>query len=306
MKTAILECTSKVSRATAIDAHVRNSYFLKEQFGWDLLFTPDDYKEVWHKKYDRIVVMYGSHYAPIKYMDAFIRKNDSAKVFWITNEYNIGVNSYMLKIPQGFTVISNVEKNTTGQKNVIGFHSLNLNVLMWQTPNPMMEKTHGILYFGTYRPDRERYFREYLHKPVYLSSSPKNLKKFKHAGCNPLWIKKMSWAHRSETLNLFEFSLYIEDVYTHKVYNHLANRFYEALFCNTITMFDINCMNTLSTAGLDVPDVFIVSEYKDLIEKSEKIRAEYGKCLKIQQAWNEGIQEERHRVLMRLREIVET
>lgn len=305
-KVALLETGTVTEKS--INAHVKLSYLLRDNFGWDLV-SREKYKNYLNNKYDKLIVVYACRYAPIKIIKYLVDNNTSAKLFWITNEYNLPINSSLEYLNRGgYHIISNFEKS---KKFKFGndYSFLNLNVLMFKKPNELKldQKKYDLIYYGTFRPGRGKYFIKYLDNNIYLSTSIKNFKKFKYMinGKCPKWIKSLSWENGRETLNNFRFSLYIEDEYTHKVYNNLANRFYEALFCNCITMFDSNCRNTIERSGIDLDEIFIVKNRNELRNKIKLIRNDFTSYLKIQQKYTDQFLNERENVLKEIKNIIE-
>lgn len=114
---------------------------------------------------------------------------------------------------------------------------------------------------------RDKYYKKYLVGDMILSTSKKNVKKFLLCGCDCFLADTFSWKAGEETLNLFKASLYLEDTVTHKVYNHLANRFYEALYCNCAVFFDKNCERTITLSNYLIDEYFIVDSYDELMYK---------------------------------------
>ena len=246
-----------------IDAHLRNALRIKKILDCDLLLDEVNYKKALEKKFDCFILAYASRYAPFRAIAKLINKNSNAKKIVLSNEYNIN-SSIGLFSP--YYLISNYE-NLRHKKNVLDHFFINLNVLIFNENVIDIQKKYDCIYYGTYRTNRENYFVKYLQESIYLSTSSKNYKKFKHIGCNPCFISKINWESGKETLRLFKYSLYIEDEYTHKNYNCLANRFYEAVMCRTVLFFDINCKNTVIRSGYDVDEFFFVSDYNELCTK---------------------------------------
>jgi hypothetical protein len=97
-----------------------------------------------------------------------------------------------------------------------------------------------------------------------VSSSSKNFKQYLQHGCNPKFIEKIKWDKNRETLRLFKYSLYIEDEFTHENYNHLANRFYEAVYCNCVPLFDLSCKTNVIKSGYNIPECLFFNDRNEL------------------------------------------
>ena len=269
-----------------IDAHLRNSMELSKYLKCDLLLVESDFLSALDTTYDILILSYGSGYAPFNLIAELFKRNKKAKKFWLTNEYNLVPITSIMKYEH--SIIGNFEKQPYN-KNVLNFHSLNLNLLLSKPPNELNDKKYDCIYYGTFRVYRSKYFTEYLQNKIYLSTSSKNFKKFKHIGCNPKYINKLNWIEGKETLNLFKYQLYIEDDRTHENFNNLANRYYEAGFCNNVVFFDVNCRNTINKSELsyykDQVENYIVKSYKDLQNKIKECNKDFDKHLAIQKGW---------------------
>ena len=269
-----------------IDAHLRNSMELSKYLKCDLLLVESDFLSALDTTYDILILSYGSGYAPFNLIAELFKRNKKAKKFWLTNEYNLVPITSIMKYEH--SIIGNFEKQPYN-KNVLNFHSLNLNLLLSKPPNELNDKKYDCIYYGTFRVYRSKYFTEYLQNKIYLSTSSKNFKKFKHIGCNPKYINKLNWIEGKETLNLFKYQLYIEDDRTHENFNNLANRYYEAGFCNNVVFFDVNCRNTINKSELsyykDQVENYIVKSYKDLQNKIKECNKDFNKHLAIQKGW---------------------
>lgn len=304
----ILECTE--SWGSPIDAHNRNSLALVHDLKCDLVCgtcedgmrtsIPESYLYCLRKKYNALAFSYASHYINYIHYPKFVNANPKAQIFWIVNEYNLTHPFSFLKkmgIPLSeIVLITNVEKDERA-KDYKRSILLNLNLLLARTPNHITQKKYGIVYYGTFRTDRVKYFKRYLQEGVVVSSSKKNLAKWKGIGCKARFVDKFQWPNKQETLNNFKFSLYIEDEFTHRNYNFLANRFYEALFCNCVLMFDRSCANTLKRSQLEVPEDFLVSTHKELMDKTKSLEKDLSAALKVQQGWLDGVLAQRQQLL---------
>lgn len=288
-----------------IDAHLRNSVIISKEINADLLCVESDFMRALKKNYDILILGYASGYAPFQLIKKLVDNNPNAKKIVLSNEYNIvpsigGFNPYDL--------IANYDTIKSKGKTIKNFYTLNLNLLFAREPNKLITKKYDCIYYGTFRINRSKYFKEYIQKDVYLSTSDKNFKKYKHIGANPKWIKKLSWDKTNETLNNFKYSLYIEDDYTHNVFNNLANRWYEAGFCNNVMFFDKNCLNTIrkSEIGIYENEIknYIVSNHKELEEKINECNLDFEKHLEIQKNWRKNELNLRQEMIDELKEII--
>jgi hypothetical protein len=194
----------------------------------------------------------------------------NCKIGWIANEFELFCNDFIKKRGLDFMITNfeewGVKKAHTHNKYLM----TNLNALQARERNPLIptDKKYDVCYYGTYRKYRDPYFKKYMIKDMVLSTSTKNVKRFLLAGCEDCWLTdKFSWEAGNETLNLFRASLYIEDTKTHKLYNHLANRFYEGLYCNCAVFFDRNCENTILKSKYPIESWFIIDSYEELLDK---------------------------------------
>ena len=263
-----------------IDAYFRNTLIISDYLEATFLYNENEYNKNLETKFDAILIFYANYYSPVKQMKQIAENNKAAKYYFIANEYTITAAYTFLK-DKDLTFISNWEEE--------GKIMLNLNLLFSKYPNELKEKPYDCVYYGTFRTDRAEYYKEYLKEDLYLSTTSKNFKKYKHIGCKAKLIKKLSWEENKETLNLFKYQLYIEDKHTHKVFNNLANRYYEAGFCNNVVFFDVNCQNTINKSELnyykDLVEDYIVESYEDLQNKIKECNKDFNKHLAIQKSW---------------------
>lgn len=306
MNIAIIEiyAVKKMNLHNAIDAHLRNSVILSKYFNCDLLVTESDFIKSFKKKYDVLILGYASGYAPFKSINKLIELNPKAYKYVLSNEYNIAPSIAKF---HPYYLIANYEKKYKTNK-IIKQYFLNLNLLFSRNCNEINNKKYDCIYYGTFRINRSKYFTEYLQNNIYLSTSSKNYKKFKHVNCNPIFIQKLKWNKYKETLNNFKYQLYIEDDYTHNNFNNLANRWYEAGFCNNVVFFDVNCRNTINKSELqyyqDQVANYIVESYEDLQNKIKECNKDFEKHLAIQKSWRLNEYYLRENMLKELKEII--
>lgn len=270
MKVAILDVRQGSGRVAENSYTVayRNLTVLRDHFNADLFVNASDIKP--DNDYDVIVCGFGSTSCERDKSTDFIVRNKKAKLFWLVGEYEQSTFAPLFYSGRQFEVIKNFE-HLMRNKKCTNQHFVNINTLLAKPKNRLIPKNRDTVYYGRWRPDRLRYFQQYLNSTICLSTHSKNIRMFHHNGCSPKLIKPMSWQPERETLNLFNASLYIEDVFTHSHYNCLANRYYEALFCNVVPLFDKSCVNTLELSGIDDYDWHIVESSADVAAKVEKI-----------------------------------
>lgn len=303
MKIALIDIkvgTKVGSSFTAVN--MRNMELLKKELSADFYYSTDQLKGN-NKKYDVFIFGFGGINTDIDKTKLFVNKSTDASLFFVSGEYEQQTNQALWYIKKPYTVIKSYEgtaKLAGVRDRISAFHTLNINLLVSKYPNDIAEKKYDCIYYGRWRPDRGKYFKRYIQGGMYLSTSTKNMKRFKHNGCNPKYLKTIDWTDKRETLNLFRYSLYIEDEYTHKVFNHLANRWYEAGFCNNVVFFDASCWNTIIKSEIsqwaDEIKGYLVNSYEELQDKINWCNEDFSRHLAIQKKWRSG--EHIHRKIM--------
>lgn len=253
--------------------------------------------------YDRIIFNHASHYSYVDY--AWLKASPEARIFYITNEYNLGEpRALWMGVKEGrrYEVIANHGGSISKivEKYLDSWHFVNLNCLVFD-PKETTALKEGCIYYGSFRKNREPSFRKYLKGGVIVSTHQKNREKFNTIGVSGPFIDRINWA--KDGLSAFRTSLYIEDEVNHVNYNHLANRFYEALNYSVLTLFDIDCQNTIAMSGYDVPSYCLVSNEKELALKTEYEMSEIRDyCFRV---WKEKAAEEIKETLTKILLIVE-
>jgi hypothetical protein len=293
MKNILIYCRQIQAVNNPIAVSYRNAEILAKELNADILMNKTD--RLKDKDYDVIILPYFNRYTDYVTLKSLIRKNQTR--WLLRSEYEKVIVS--MKEFKPFYEIGNFE----GCNNF-----LNTNLLIAKEPNQLTVKKYDCIYYSRYRADRMKYCKEYLQGEIYLSTHPKNHKHFFHAGCTPKLIKHINWTPKKETLNLFRYSLYIEDVYTHSVFNNLANRWYEAGFCNNVVFFDVNCWNTIRKSEIayfeeQIKD-YIVSSYEELQAKIEYCNQDFERHLAIQKGWRIGEMHHRNQMIKELKKII--
>ena len=216
--------------------------------------------------YDCIIFNHASRYSYIS--DEWLKQNSEAKLFYVTNEYNLGeplvLWSWVKTQGKQFDVIANHEMSASKvvKRYVKTWNIVNLNTLIVEeTPHAQEHQffsfdKQNCIYYGSFRKDRVKYFQKYLTGEIVVSTHAKNRFKFEDIGISGPFRDRIDWA--KDGLTLYKTLLYIEDVSTHDNYNFLANRFYEALNYNVFPLFDVSCKKTLELSGYNIPDYALV------------------------------------------------
>lgn len=267
----------------------------------DLVWSYPTVNEEIKSGYDRIIFNHASHYSYVDY--AWLQASPDAKLFHITNEYNLGEPRALwmaLKNGRRYEVIANHSPDISKivQKYVDNWHFTNLNALIFNPILPNKQKKDCV-YYGSFRKDRETSFRKYLKGNVVVSTHQKNRDKFQAIGVNGPFIDRINWS--KDGLMDYKTSLYIEDDITHENYNCLANRFYECLNYNVLPLFDASCKNTISLSGYDVVDYFIIDNESSIKELTEDTPVSYQCYL---QRWKEKATREKRNILTNIASIV--
>lgn len=286
MKIAFIEIypAKVMNKSNMIDAHLRNAFVLNDYFGGDLLCVENDFKNALKRKYDMLILCFATHYAPFNTIKQLINNNQNAVKVVISNDVNF-VSSIGGFRPYHLIAGYETKKN----QSEISVKTLNINLLLADKSNKLTNKKYDCVYYGTFRKDRKNYFLKYLQESIYVSTSIKNMKQFKHIGCRPNFINKLRWTKQKETLNNFKYQIYIEDNKTHNVFCNLANRWYEAGICNNVVFFDVNCINTILKSEIspfyEEIKNYIVKDYNELTTKIKECNKDFEYHLNIQKKW---------------------
>lgn len=247
-------------------------------FIWSYPSVNDSIKE----NYDVIVFNHASQYSFVDY--EWVHRSPNAKLFYITNEYNLGEPRILwmaVKNGRRYSVIANhsskISKVVT--KYTDSWDVVNINALIADDSytEPCLEAKDGCIYYGSFRKGRIPSFIKYFtSEDVVVSTHKKNRQKFTDAGVSPKFIDRINW---KVGLKSYKSSLYLEDELTHTNYNCPANRFYEAINDYVVPFFDSTCLNTLNLSlykDIIVPDLFVVHNSEDLRSKINAIEPSIG------------------------------
>jgi hypothetical protein len=259
--------------------------------------------------YDAIIFNHASRYSYIS--DEWLKMNPNAKLFYITNEYNLGepliLWSWVKQHDRKFHVIANhdMAASKVVKKYVESWSIVNLNTLIVNDSYTLMEdeffgfeKQHCI-YYGTFRKGRTKYFQKYLNGNVLISTHAKNYSKFRSIGVHGPFCDRIDWSDPG--LTNYKTLLYIEDESTHNNYNFLANRFYEALNYNVFPLFDISCNNTIIKSEYEVPDYAMVDNVESLLYVTKNLPKSHIECI---EGWRNTALKEKKNTLQQITNLV--
>ena len=302
MKIAIVECTTDCE-----DAHVRQAKFIRDFLiskGHDCIIlyknTLDKYV---NQKYDVIIKSYCCYHENYKAeTKLYLNNKENAKFFFITNEYTIQTRTVFQKMRKEHDFKCSIIANFKNISDNYWYKNyfVNLNALFFQ-PKEIQKKKYKVCYYGTYRKDRKKYFKKYfVSKGIHLSTNIRSFKKFAKDGCQASLCKKFIWGNKKDTLGLFKYSLYIEDEWIHNNFHNLADRFYEAMSNQTVTLFDKSCIHTLENSELKDKNYkdFIIDSYEEIEQR------DYDKDWEKQKLWLDELQKQKENVLEEIYRII--
>jgi hypothetical protein len=292
-----------------LNADRLRNYFIFHNHTVDLIWSYPSVNDYIRTGYDVIIFSHASQYS---YVDAaWLKQNPSARLFYITNEYNLGeprpLWRWLKETGVTYDVIANHAASASKivTKYVANWHMVNLNALIMEPAkniptNIFFEvERNGCVYYGSFRKDRVKYFQKYLTGKVVISTHLKNRKKFTDRGVTGPFGDRIDW--NGVGLSNYKTLLYIEDEKTHKNYNFLANRFYEGLIYNTFPIFDAACKNTITLSGYDIPSFAIVDNLTDLLYITGNLPTNYTDIL---YEWREQALNEKQIVLHNILQLV--
>jgi len=324
---------AKIDRTykTTSIVHVRNSVVIADYLNADLISVETEIPKVINNEYDVIFCMYASGYMMYnKYVDILV-KNKYARVFWLVNDHtvpdNILLRKWVEKCSIGYDMICNNERQSYVQSllrlNVNGrylndwienWYVVNLNCLIFDTSfirrvkiDLFRSEKEDCVYYGTFREDRLKDMLRYNTADYGISTSTKNIEKYKDFGVKARFTDKLSWEKGKETLFNFKFSLYLEDEHTHTNFAFMANRYYECLMLDVLLFFDYRCNLVIERCGYKIDDFMIVKDGDELNDKMNKINNDnnlYETLLNVQRDNYSKIIEEKEGVLKKIMEVI--
>lgn len=240
---------------------------------WSYKGVNDSIKE----DYDVVVFNHASQYSFVDY--EWLRRSPNAKLFYITNEYNLGEPRILwmaVKDGRRYSVIANHDSKISKvvTKYTDSWDVVNINALIVDPRNEDIDlkSKSGCIYYGSFRKGRIPSFVKYFNsEDIIVSTHKKNRQKFIDVGVSPQFIDRINW---KVGLKPYKSSLYIEDEVTHTNYNFPANRFYEAINDYVVPLFDASCINTINLSlykDIIVQDLFVVHNNDELKLKMSAI-----------------------------------
>lgn len=146
-------------------------------------------------------------------------------------------------------------------------HYVNWNALAMQYQNPpVVKRKPYAIYWGAYRPQRQKSFVKYFGEPedLHADGAPRISEIFR-VSCTKNGADKflattglsadcfMGTIEVPGDLYHFACTVYIEDEMSHRRFHSPANRFYEALSAGLPILVDTTAVGTLQKAGFTVP-----------------------------------------------------
>lgn len=271
MKFLIIDSHKGSQTSIPQNLHWQNAKKIADLLGADLIWSYPTVNDNIKENYDVIIFNHASQYSYVDYL--WLEKSPNAKIYHITNEYNLGEPRILWmavkRAGRKYDVIANHPEKASKivSKYVNNWNILNLNSIIFdpKIEHVLNSNKSGCVYYGSFRKERSIYFEKYLTKDIILSTHSKNVEKFRNAGALSDVVKRIDWAKSG--IGEYRSSLYIENTKTHTYYNYLANRFYEALNYGVTPIFANECRNTINLSGYSVPDDYIITDSLELRDK---------------------------------------
>lgn len=299
MRALVIDSHKGTKNEVPQNLHWKNAKTIADLLNAKLIWSYEGVNDSIETDYDVIVLVHASAY---DYVDrAWIEKSPNAKLFYVTNEYNLGEPRMLWPVAKAgrkYTVIANhqpeiskIVKKYTNEWIVTNLNCLCYNPVKCDVtvPKPMP------VYFGSYRKGRKESYQRYLgSNKTIISTHSSNKDKFSSLflyGDSTRYCDRINW--NKNGLSVFSHSIYLEDSVTHESYNYLANRFYEALNYNKPTLFADNCRATVEKSVYWVPEEFFIeSSYFDLHEPV------------VPKEWHDQAKQEKEQTLKDLKQIL--
>lgn len=305
MKTLVIDAHKSSNEGPQQNLHWLNSKRIADKLQADLIWSYPNVNANIVGGYDKVVFVHASPYANTDY--AWLEASPEADLYYVSNEYNLGEPRTLwmaVKAGRTYQVIANhpPEPSKIVKKYTSRWHNVNLNALIYRRWTPKANalwSRSGCIYYGSFRKNRACYFRQYLSAPVVLSTHPDNVAKFREAGATSDALGRIRWPNDGDGLSAWSASLYLEDTVTHCHYNHLANRFYEALNHDCVPLFTKETERTIDISGYRVPSMLMVASTKDIANALEAIKG-----FEIPSEWHERAELERADALEDIEAIV--
>lgn len=294
----IKACVISASWAKShVNVYQKNAEYIARKFGWILVRQQDDYNTLADKfQFDVFIIFGANNYFQAPKLLKLLENYHNPRLIWVVNEYNSSINHDLgiLLAENNGLIVSNFPHEAFKVRNLQHLEYVVLNFNSWRI-NPLItqidKRPYPIIYYGTYRPNRLRYFQKYFHKPLIVSTAKKNWKYFLKHGLFANYIPAINWD--KHILKQFQTSLYIEDEFTHTHYNFLANRFYESINYGTIPVFDVSCLNTIRKSGYPYLENLLVNGLDEALELANRIPKEKEKYQKWLLEWQKIAVEEK-------------
>ena len=307
MKTLIID--SHKGTLNSKNLHLVNAHQIAKQLNADLICSYKGVNDEIKSGYDVIIFNHASAYSFVDY--TWLEASPNAKLFYITNEYNLGEPLILWmaakRANRKYTVIANhpAAASKVVTKYTDDWLITNLNSLVYEHENKctIQDKTKDLIYYGSFRKDRAKYFNKYIDESITFSTHQKNIEKFANIGMKASFIPRIDWA-KGEALIPYHCSLYIEDEVTHTHYNHLANRFYEALNYNVVPIFSEECVGTIEKSGYPITTDLIFSNIEQMKKVVETVKNNPTYMVQLLVANSMKANEDKQKTLNKIKEIV--